>query len=92
MEELGVLEHVSHSQWAALIVPVPKKDGQIRICGDFKVTVNSVLQIDQHPLPKPEDFFATLVGGRKFTKLDLKHAYQQMVLEDEATDPAYSAI
>ncbi len=86
MEELGVLERVSHSQWAAPIVPVPKKDGQIRICGDFKVTVNSVLQIDQHPLPKPEDLFATLVGGRKFTKLDLKHAYQQMVLEDEAKE------
>ena len=60
MEAAGVLESVSHSNWAAPIVPVPKKDGQIRICGDFKVTVNPVLQVDQYPLPKPDDLFTTL--------------------------------
>lgn len=86
MEEMGVLERVSHSKWAAPIVSVPKKDGHIRICGDFKVTVNPVLQVDQYPLPKPEDIFATLAGGQKFTKLDLKQAYQQMVLEDDAKE------
>ena len=59
MEKAGVLEHMSHSQWAAPIVPVPKKDGQIRICGDFKVIVNSILQVDQYPLPKQEDLFVT---------------------------------
>ena len=86
MEKTGVLEHVSHSQWAAPIVQVPKKDGQIRICGDFKVTVNSVLQVDQYLLPKPEDLFATLVGGQKFTKLDLRQAYQQMPLEETSKE------
>ena len=86
MEASGVLERVSHSNWAAPIVPVPKKDGQIRICGDFKVTVNPVLQVDQYPLPKPDDLFTTLVGGQKFTKMDLKQAYQQMQLEEEAKE------
>ena len=71
---------------AAHIVPVPKKDGQIRICGDFKVTVNSVLQVDQYPLPKPEDLFAALTGGQKFTKLDLRQAYQQMLLEEDSKE------
>ena len=59
MEKAGVLEHVSHSQRAFPIVPVPKKDGQIHICGDFKITVDSVLQVDQYPLLKPEDLFVT---------------------------------
>ena len=86
MEAAGVLERVTHSRWAAPIVPVPKKNGQIRICGDFKVTINPVLQIDQYPLPKPDDLFTTLVGGQKFTKLDLTQAYQQMQLEENVKE------
>ena len=40
MEREGVIEHVDHSEWAAPIVAIPKKDGSFRICGDYKVTVN----------------------------------------------------
>ena len=65
---------------------VPKGDGQIRICGDYKVTVNPVLAVDQYPLPKPEDLFTALSGEKRFTKLDLRHAYQQMRLEDSAKE------
>ena len=83
-EGLGVIEKVSYSDWAAPIVPVPKADGSVRICGYYKVTVNPVLQVDQFPVPKPEDLFASLTGGKKFSKLDLSHAYQQVLLEPES--------
>ena len=42
--------------------------------------------MDQYPLPKPDDLFTALSGGKRFTKLDLKHAYQQMRLEDSAKE------
>ena len=84
LEEKGVLKKVSHSDWAAPIVPVPKKDGKVRVCGDYKVTVNSSLDVDQYPLPKSEELFATLANGKTFSKLDLSQAYQQMVLDDES--------
>ena len=84
LEREGIIEKVEHSEWAAPIVPIPKGDGQIHICGDCKVTVNANLEVDQHPLPKPEDLFASLSGGQQFTKLDLKHAYQQMMLDGDS--------
>ena len=83
--ENGTLQPVEHSEWAAPIVPVPKKDGTIRICGDFKVTVNPYLDVDQHPLPKPTELFACLTGGKRFTKLDLSSAYQQLLLDEESS-------
>ena len=84
LERNGVVERVSHSDWAAPIVPVPKPDGNVRICGDYKVTVNSALDVDRYPLPRPADLMASLTGGQKFSKIDLTSAYQQMALEEES--------
>ena len=65
-------------------VAVPKKDGKVRICGDYKVTVNQALEVDQYPLPKPGELFASLAGEKKFSKLDLSQAYQQVPLDEES--------
>ena len=85
LEVDGIIERINHSEWGAPIVAVPKKDGKFRICGDYKVTVNPVLQVDQYPLPKPEDLFATLAGGKKFTTLDLSQAYLQLELDEQSS-------
>ena len=58
-----MIEKTNYSNWAAPIVAVPKPNGTVRICGDYKVTVNPVLQVDQYPVPKAEDLFASLAGG-----------------------------
>lgn len=75
LEEEGVLKKVDHADWAAPIVVVPKGEGQIRICGDYKVTINPELDIDRYPLPKPDDLLASLAGGQRFSKIDLTQAY-----------------
>ena len=80
LKTLGVLEKASYSPWAAPIVPVLKPYGTVRICEDYKVTVNNDLEVHQYPLPKAEELFANLNGGKKFSKLDLSHAYQQVLL------------
>ena len=74
----GVIEPIEMSEWAAPIVPVLKKDGSIRICGDYKITVNQASKVDSYPLPKIDDLFASLAGGKTFSKLDLANAYQQI--------------
>ena len=57
--EDGELEPVDQSEWAAPIVVV-KKDGGIRICADFKTTVNPHLRMKTFPLPTPDEVFSTL--------------------------------
>ena len=68
-----------------MIVPVPKKNGKFRICGNYKITINQAFEVDQYPLPKPDDLFATLDGGKKYTKLDFSQAYQQPKLDGYST-------
>ena len=81
---IGILKKVECSDWAAPIVPAMKADGSVRICGDFKVTVNPYLDIPEYPFPTSEELFTKLNGGEKFSKLDLSQAYNQIVLEEES--------
>ena len=67
LQQEGVIEPVEHSDWAS---PIVKRNGSIRIWGDFKVTVNQVAKRDIYPLPRPEDLFTKLAGGVSFTKSD----------------------
>ena len=86
LEESRIIESVKFSEWAAPIVPVLKSDGTVRICGDYKVTVNTVAKPDVYKLPCTEDLFNKVAGGKTFTKLDLTHAYQQLKLIEESKD------
>ena len=83
LEKQGQITRVQFSEWAAPIVPVVKEKG-IRICGDYKVTVNRVSKLDNYPIPKTEDLYATLSGGEEYTKLDLTQAYQQIELDEDS--------
>ena len=65
-------------------MPVVKQDGTVRICGDYKVTVNKAAKVDTYPLPRVEDLLASIGNGEKFTKLDLAHAYLQIPLDEES--------
>ena len=81
----GTLEPVEYSDWMAPIVAVIKSERKsIRICGDFKVTINPVSKLNRYPIPRIEDTFTMLEGGKVFTKLDLSQAYQQLKLDPES--------
>lgn len=86
LENSGIIKSVDFAHWATPIVPVLKKSGAVRICGDFKVTVNPVLEIDQFPLPRIEDLFSKLEGGIVFSKIDLSQAYAQICLDEKSKE------
>ena len=50
------------------------------------MTVYSVLEVDQHPLPNPEELFVELSGGEKFSELDLSRAYQLIILDEDCRE------
>ena len=82
LQALGIIQPVQFSDWATPIVPVMKNDGGVRVCGDFKSTVNRAARLDKYPIPRIEDLFASLAGGKTFSKLDLSHAYLQIALDE----------
>ena len=86
LQNEGILTKVEWSDWATPIVPVPKKDGSLRISGDYKGRVNPELQPEQYPLPRIEDIFAKLSGGQKFSKIDLRQAYHQLEMEEDSKE------
>ena len=84
LESLGIIQPVKHSEIAAPIVPVVKNESsKVRICGDFRTTINSISNTESYPIPRIEDLHASLTGGKHFTKLDLSNAYLQVLIHPE---------
>ncbi|XP_031339574.1 uncharacterized protein K02A2.6-like [Photinus pyralis] len=82
--DIGVLVKVDYSEWGTPVVPILKKDGSIRLCGDYKVTLNPSLQEEPYPIPRVEELFAKLCNGKQFSKIDLSQAYSQIELDSES--------
>lgn len=74
------------SDWATPIVPIIKADASVRICSNFKLTVNPWLVMDRHPLPLIDEIFMALRKGKKLSQVDLKHAYMQIPVDKSSQD------
>ena len=85
MQMENILEAVKFSEWATPIVPVMKLM-ELRICGDYKVMVNRESHVEQYPIPMLEDIGLLVKLGKRnlFSKLDMSHAYNQMMLDEES--------
>ncbi|XP_043208414.1 uncharacterized protein K02A2.6-like [Amphibalanus amphitrite] len=83
-EKTGIAERIEYSDWATPLVVVPKPGGGVRLCGDYKHTVNKQLDVPQHPMPNLEDMLPKLAGMKYFSKLDLSTAYLQMKMDEES--------
>ncbi|XP_032078769.1 uncharacterized protein K02A2.6-like [Thamnophis elegans] len=82
----GVLEPVDHARWETPIVLPIKPDGSVRICADYRCSINRALPSNAYPVPVVQHLLHTLGEGSIFAKLDLAQAYQQLVVDDEAAE------
>ena len=82
----GVLVPVQHSDWATSLLFVPKSDGSIRPCGDFKSTVNPLLKNVAPPQINMDDILSNLAGNKFFSNLDFTQAYNQMAIDEPSRE------
>ncbi|KAL0149631.1 hypothetical protein M9458_055158 [Cirrhinus mrigala] len=75
MLKLGVIEP-SRSPWSSPIVMVPKPDGTLHFCNDFR-RLNEVSEFDGYPMPRVDELLDRLGRARYITTLDLTKGYWQ---------------
>ncbi|KAJ9517096.1 hypothetical protein QJQ45_002608 [Haematococcus lacustris] len=77
----GMIEPNS-SPFAAPILFVKKKSGELRMCLDYR-QLNKITIRDQYPLPRIDDLFDKLSGCTVFSSLDLQAGYNQIRITPE---------
>ena len=82
MLDQGIIEP-SKSGWSSPAVMTPKSDGTRRFCIDLR-KVNAVTEPDAYPLPSMQDILRKLRKAKFISTLDLKSAYHQVPLAEEA--------
>lgn len=67
----------STSPAGAPVLFVPKKDGTLRLCVDYR-GLNRVTIKNRHPLPLIDEMLDRLAGAKYYTRLDLRDAYHRI--------------
>lgn len=84
LESEGIISKVETSDWASPLVVVPKPNNQVRLCVDYKTTVNTQIEMDHYPLPRISETLDSLVASRYFCKLDIYKAYLHIEVDNES--------
>ena len=86
MESQGVIRRIDElTEWCAGMFVVPKSNGDVHVCGDFK-KLNHSIQRERHILPSVEHLLANIVNATIFSKLDANSGYRfHQIPSDEAS-------
>ena len=82
MLEDGIIRE-SKSPWSSPMLCVPKKDGTLRICIDFR-KINSLTATDPYPVPSLRHLISSIGENEVYTTLDLQAGFWQVPLDEES--------
>ncbi|CAL1299051.1 unnamed protein product [Larinioides sclopetarius] len=85
LEAAGIISKSVTSDWGSPLVVIPKRDGTLRLCVDYKVGVNDLLMNVNYPIKKIDEVFNNLRDSKYFCKLDLFKAYLHLQTDEESS-------
>ncbi|XP_056000230.1 uncharacterized protein K02A2.6-like [Ostrea edulis] len=86
LESEGIIEKVEKpTDWCSPVVPVVKKNGNLRICVDLK-RLNDAVKREHYMLPNLDDIAPKLTGAQYFSKLDASSGFYQIPLDSDSCE------
>ena len=79
---VGFLSVVEYPEWLANVVPIPKKDGKVRVCVDFR-DLNKASPKDDFPLPHIDMLVDSTAGHSMLSFMDGFSGYSQILMAPE---------
>lgn len=84
LENNGIITKIENSQWGTPLVPIVKDVDNVRLCADYRNTVNNQLEDDHFPIPRVEELFSKL-QGKVFCIIDLYKAYLHVPVDEASS-------
>ncbi len=84
LQTAGIITPIEYSDWGSPLVAIPKANGGIRLCVDYKTGVNERLVSANNPIPKIDEILHQCRSARVFCKLDLYKAYLHLPVSPES--------
>ncbi|GBN15688.1 Retrovirus-related Pol polyprotein from transposon 412 [Araneus ventricosus] len=85
LEAAGIISKSIASDWGSPLVVIPKGDGTVRLCVDYKAGVNDLLMNVNYPIKKIDEVLNSLGDSKYFCKLDLFKAYHHLQTDEESS-------
>ncbi|BES92812.1 Hypothetical Protein NTJ_05622 [Nesidiocoris tenuis] len=85
LETAGIISKVANSDWGSPLVVIPKADGSVRLCVDYKIGVNERLVSAHYPIPKIDQILNSLRKSKYFCRMDLYKAYLHIKCDDQSS-------
>lgn len=85
LEQQGIISIVVTSDWGSPLVVIPKANEKVRLCVDYKISVNKYLTNANYPIRRIEDILNFLRNSKFFCRLDLYKAYLHVEVDEESS-------
>ena len=89
LSDAKIIVPLRYSSWVANLVPVRKKNGEIRLCVDFRNLNKSCLK-DNYSLPKIDQILQRVVGAHRISMIDGFYGYNQIAVQPEDQEKQHS--